>query len=210
MADTLPILLRLVDSEEFAKYDCMTPTALDYLSDYKDGVHRMEFQLDRGAPDGTAPDRPTLFYPGGAAVNPTGAIDTNNARFVGARPYKYLSDNNNVLGFDKNRVAGTSYYHKGRGSWKIKELYALNGAIKRKPLVADTDVYVVFEVTEPLLMSPFVFGSGFGKQGFHGFQTMNFQMNIPPPANRAWRSAAWYGGEGVIRKSASIVSFADS
>ena len=37
MMDTLPILLRMVDPEEFAKYDSMTPTALDYLADYKDG-----------------------------------------------------------------------------------------------------------------------------------------------------------------------------
>ena len=29
--DTLPILLRTVGSEEFAKHDCMTQTALDYL-----------------------------------------------------------------------------------------------------------------------------------------------------------------------------------
>ena len=49
MMDTLPILLRMVDSEEFAKYDSMTPTALDYLADYKDGVHAMEFQLDTNA-----------------------------------------------------------------------------------------------------------------------------------------------------------------
>ena len=49
MMDTLPILLRMVDSEEFAKYDCMTPTALDYLAEYKDGVHRMDFQLDQNA-----------------------------------------------------------------------------------------------------------------------------------------------------------------
>ena len=45
---------------------------------------------------------------------------------------------------------------KGRGSWKLKKLYALDGGNERKPLVADTEVYVVFEVTEPLLMSPFV------------------------------------------------------
>ncbi len=33
MMDTLPILLRMVDPEEFAKYDSMTPTALDYLAE---------------------------------------------------------------------------------------------------------------------------------------------------------------------------------
>ena len=32
--DTLPVLLRLLDEEEMTKYDCMTPTALDYLADY--------------------------------------------------------------------------------------------------------------------------------------------------------------------------------
>ena len=30
--ETLPLLLRMVDPEEFAKYDCMTPTALDFLA----------------------------------------------------------------------------------------------------------------------------------------------------------------------------------
>ena len=58
MADTLPILLRIVDPEEFARYDCMTPTALDYLSDYRDGVHKMEYQIDAGATGGTADNRP--------------------------------------------------------------------------------------------------------------------------------------------------------
>ena len=43
MMDTIPILLRMVNSEEFAKYDSMTPTALDYLADYRDGVSEMEF-----------------------------------------------------------------------------------------------------------------------------------------------------------------------
>jgi hypothetical protein len=46
MQETLPILLRLVDPEEFAKYDCMTPTALDYLANYEDAVQPMEFQID--------------------------------------------------------------------------------------------------------------------------------------------------------------------
>ena len=40
-ADALPILLRVVDPEEFARYDCVTPAALDYLADCKDRVQRM-------------------------------------------------------------------------------------------------------------------------------------------------------------------------
>ena len=34
MNDMLPVLLRMVDPEEFAKCDSMTPTGLDYLADY--------------------------------------------------------------------------------------------------------------------------------------------------------------------------------
>ena len=52
MQEVLPILLRLVDPEEFAKYDSMTPTALDFLGEYCDGVHRNEFQLDSGVDGG--------------------------------------------------------------------------------------------------------------------------------------------------------------
>ena len=46
MQETLPVLLRMVDPEELSKYNSMTPTALDFLADYKDGIHPMSFQLD--------------------------------------------------------------------------------------------------------------------------------------------------------------------
>ena len=97
------------------------------------------------------------------------------------------------------RPAGTAYYHKPRGAWKLKALYAKPGddTSKRIPLITDTVVYAQFEVTEPLLLSPFVFGSGFGKQGFYGIQTMNFNMNINPNAARAWRSAVFTGTKAV-------------
>ena len=65
MMDTLPILLRMVDSEEFAKYDSMTPTALDYLADYRDGVHPMEFQLDVNAGE-----QPCAYIPGNTDTVP--------------------------------------------------------------------------------------------------------------------------------------------
>ena len=41
--ETLPMLLRMIDPEKLSKYDCMTPTALDYLADYLDGIQRMEW-----------------------------------------------------------------------------------------------------------------------------------------------------------------------
>ena len=78
------------------------------------------------------------------------------------------------------------------------------------PAITDTTVYVQFEVTEPLLLSPFVFGSGMGKQGFYGVQTMNFQMNIASNANRAWRSAIYPIEENAYTKNVTIDSFAAS
>jgi hypothetical protein len=105
------------------------------------------------------------------------------------------------------RPAGTAYYHKSRGAWKLKSLYSVDSTTKanRIPLITDTVVYAQFEVTEPLLLSPFVFGSGFGKQGFYGIQTMNFNMNMNSNEARAWRSAVFTGSKAV-----EVDSFSDS
>lgn len=195
MQDTLPILLRMVESEEFAKYDSMTPTGLDYLADYRDGVHQMEFQLDVNTSY-----QPCAYIPGTTDTTP--ALGT----FSGTRSQTFLSHANNILGWDMNRPAGTAYYHKPRGAWKLKAIYALSDTgVKRVPTLADTTVYAQFTVTEPLLMSPFVFGSGYGKQGFYGVQTMNFNFNINSNAGRAWRSAVFNG-----TKTVEVDSFSDS
>ncbi|MFM7981764.1 MAG: phage major capsid domain-containing protein, partial [Candidatus Fonsibacter sp.] len=113
-------------------------------------------------------------------------------RVAGRRAVGYYSYANNVLSYDMNRPAGTAYYHKPRGSWKIKKIYAIapNGA-HRARTIYDSDVYVKFEVTEPLLLSPYIFGSGYGKQGFYGIQNMTFSMVVNGGnANRAWRCAS--------------------
>ena len=197
MMDTLPILLRMVDPEEFAKYDSMTPTTLDYLADYRDGVHPMEFQLDTNAGS-----QPCAYTAGAADVTPA------NGTFIGTRPQSFLSLPNNALAWDMNRPAGSAYYHKPRRTWKLKALCSIDadGTTKRVPRITDTVVYAQFTVTEPLLMSPFVFGSGHGKQGFYGVQTMNFNMNINSNAARAWRSAVFTGST----KTVEVESFSDS
>ena len=200
--DTLPILLRLADPEELAKYNGMTPTALDHHAHYNDSVDRMQFVIDRIV----AQDED-----GQAGIYAVGAADRDATPAVpGTRPQSFHSYQNNVLGFDQNPHIGR--HPTSRGSWKLMELYSLDGANKRNPILTDTEVYVTFEVTEPLLLSPFIFGSGAGKQGFYGIQTMNFQMNMAPNANRAWRSAimgAQLPGANYS-KNASIVSFTDS
>jgi len=189
--ESLPLLLRMVDPEEFSKYDSMTPTALDFLANYEDAVKRQEFQLDATPVGGAGGGRPFVYYPGAAEENAADAADV-----AGARPFSYTSYPNNVLAYDMNRPAGTAYYHKPRGSWKVNRIHAVAAGVQRVPQIDDTVVYVEFDVTEPLLLSPFVFGSGYGKQGFYGIQAMNFQMVMTGNANRAWRCATFPGGGG--------------
>ena len=137
---------------------------------------------------------------------------TGTNDFYGKRHQSFFSHPNNVLSYDKHRLAGSSWYHKPRGSYKLIALYALNEGAKIRPRITDTTVYATFRVTEPLLLSPFVFGHPDGKQGFYGIQTMNFQMNIAANASRAWRAASFLGQDGTnpFTKSATIESFENS
>ena len=66
VADVLPAILRLMDPEELAYYNDMTPTTLDYLSDYADGVDRMPYQLAVS----TADPRPVVLAPANAIAIP--------------------------------------------------------------------------------------------------------------------------------------------
>ena len=111
------------------------------------------------------------------------------AASAGTAPQKFISYPNNVLSYDYGRVAGSGKQHRPRGSFEILEIYSYApGAAprtKRQPEMADNEVYVRFRVAEPLLLSPFTFGTTDGKQGFYGIQTLNFQMNMMSNANRA-------------------------
>lgn len=59
------------------------------------------------------------------------------------------------------------------------------------PLVSGVtqQIYISFTVTEPLLLSPFIFANPqSNNQGFYGVQNMNFVFNIGD-ASRVWRTA---------------------
>ena len=116
--ESLPLLLRMVDPEEFSKYDSMTPTALDFLANYEDAVRRQEFQIDATAAGGAAQNRPIVYFPGAAEQGPAAN------QFNETRQFSYTSYQNNVLAYDMNRPAATAYYHKPRGSWKVNRIYA--------------------------------------------------------------------------------------
>jgi hypothetical protein len=109
----------MVDPEELAKYDCMTPTSLDFLADYMDAIQRMDWHLDLDQSAGV-PQAPTVYYAGDVESNPS------LARPYGIRPVTFHSFANNILAYDMNLPAGTSYYHKPCGSWLIKQIYAIN------------------------------------------------------------------------------------
>ena len=96
--------------------------------------------------------RPAVFLPGAADAAPTTNL------FAGARNQKCISYPNNVLAFDMNRPAGSSYYHKPRGSWVVKGIYGGTVDAPRDVRIDDNTVFVEFTVTEPLLLSPFTFG----------------------------------------------------
>jgi hypothetical protein len=216
--DTLRLILRLLDPEEMSKYECMTPTTLDYLANYSDAVQPMPYQLALRSDDGTnANPRPVVYRVASDTQEtnpPNWTVDTPGV-FAGTRTQTFLSSNDNVLSYEYNRIAGSSYYHKPRGTWKLQALWVADPSAtatggKRKPRPSDTTVYVTFKVTEPLLISPFVFGAPEGKQGFYGIQTMSFQMNIAPTANRAWRCSNTGSLGSPFIKVATIVNFTDS
>ena len=56
------------------------------------------------------------------------------------------------------------------------------------PAVNSNVACVCVQITEPPLMSPFIFGSLDRKAVFSGFTSMSFQMNMAANASRAWRS----------------------
>jgi len=109
-----------------------------------------------------------------------------------------------------NRPAGSSYYHKPRGSWVVNRIYGggLDG-LAREVRMGDQSVFVEFTVTEPLLLSPFTFGRP-DHPGFYGISNLTFNFSFTPDASRAFRSVRWsnnsatVGGNPYTSKKAKI------
>ena len=186
MQDTLPLILRMLDPEELAEWSATTPTTLDYLAQYKDAVDKMQFELGYAGTGATL--RPVVYVPqtggGGAETEPTaGAV-------FGTRSQKYLSYPNNVLAFDMNRLAGSSHYHKPRGSWVPNRIFGGTLDAPREPRMTDQSIFIEFTVTEQLLLSPFCFGRP-EHPGFYGISNLTFNFSFTPDASRAFRSVRW-------------------
>ena len=225
--DVLPAILRLADPDELALYDATTPTALDYLANYRDGIDLLEYQILAGGQTGaiggtTTTFRPVVMIPGvdaSPATTGAGNAAANANTFQGTATQKFISYPNNVLSYDKQRPAAGDRERTPRGSFIIKRISTAADYVagldfdhSTIPKVDSTVVYVDVEVTEPLLISPFIFGSPDEKAGFYGITNMNFQMNMASNANRAWRSMKFKNSTGArsFIKNAYIQKVADS
>ena len=143
MQDVLPIIFRLCDPEELANYNDMTPTTLDYSSDYADGVDRMPFQIRR-VENGTG--RAATAKPAILDVGPAAAVGRGKARGTGTQ--SFLSYPTNVSAYDSSRLAGTSKQYRPRGSYKLMEMLVNDGGVaggRRLPRVGDNVVFVRFK-----------------------------------------------------------------
>jgi len=193
----------MLDDEEMAKWSNHTPTTLDFLANYKDGVDKMDFVVALASNTDGTNTRPALYFPGTAETDPA------NNTFAAVRNQKYISYPNNVLAFDVNRPAGSSHYHKPRGSWVVNRIYGGTLAAPRDVRLTDDTVFVEFQVTEPLLLSPFTFGHP-DHPGFYGISNLTFNFAFAPNASRAFHSVRWNTAFTGLAKTATIAKTENS
>jgi hypothetical protein len=131
------------------------------------------------------------------------------ARYNGYTPVMYdtylnykdgLGSNNNVLG-GWSLTADNDLNQ--RGSWVLDSISRVgpNAVGFPEPITpADDTVYVTYTVTEPLLLSPFIYAhTKSNNSGFYGIQNMNFIFNIAD-GNRAWRSSNNWGQSITVNR----------
>ena len=88
------------------------------------------------------------------------------------------------------------------------------GAVFANPLFETAGngktAYIKFTVTEPLLLSPFLFGNpSHNNQGMYGVQNMSFNMNMSD-TKRVWRHDNGPGGDSSIIQNVELVRFEKS
>lgn len=119
------------------------------------------------------------------------------ARYNGYTPVAFdtVADYNQALGTNSNALGQWTNNADNdlvpRGSWVLDSVgtdtAGTNGVV---PLGngANQTIYCRFTVSEPLLLSPFIFcDPKSNNQGFYGIQNMNFVFNIGS-ASRVWRT----------------------
>jgi hypothetical protein len=110
----------------------------------------------------------------------------------------------------------------GRGSLAVTFLPAAGpagvpadstGNVRATAGAPNVVVYLQFTVTEPLLISPFIWANPqHNNQGIYGVQNLNFQFNLTGNPNRAFRSANITTGAGNRQNitSTTLYSISDN
>ena len=202
MSDILEPFLRLMDPEELAMYEGTTPTTLNYISNYRDGVQPYAYSVgDSIGADDIARIRHTTAAADGAESARTGA------GAPATRVQAFHSYPNNVLAYDYGRPAGSSHNHRPRGSFKILRIFGGTLLAPRPVAANDTTVFITFQTFEPLFVSPFIWGDPSNKAGMYGIQNIAANITFLSNANRSWCSVATVPG---YTKNATIVDIKDA
>jgi len=141
---------------------------------------------------GYTPCIPDNYY---CSFNPT------NANFTEGYQQNVIL-NNNVLGAYNTNSLNTDFASRGSHNYTITKIVntttntTYNAAtdnytlyLQNAPADGSYQVYLSTTLTEPVLLSPFLFGDAkAAPMGFYGIQNLNLQMNISSP-NRFWSSA---------------------
>ena len=136
-------------------------------------------------------------------------------RYNGYTPVQYDTYANYAdgVGSNNNSLGGWSLTADNdlspRGSW-VLDWVSSQSSLPIVPITSATEnFYVQFTVSEPLLLSPFIFGHPkSNNQGFYGLQNCNFVFNIGD-TSRVWRSSNEFNGAPFIASS-SVFSFTNS
>ena len=118
------------------------------------------------------------------------------------------ANNSNFGGFD----LATDQFIKPRGAFALDAVAADAGfttALVETAANGKT-AYIKFTVTEPLLLSPFLFGNpSHSNQGMYGVQNMSFNMNMSD-TKRVWRHDNGPGGNSSVIQNVELVRFEKS
>jgi hypothetical protein len=139
------------------------------------------------------------------------------ARYNGYTPTAFdtVADYASLLGGNANPLGAWANNADNdlvpRGSWVLD--WVSSSPTTVIPITPSTgatqEIYIKFTVSEPLLLSPFIFADPkSNNQGFYGIQNMNFVFNIAD-AKRVWRNAPLVGA-GAVAKTFSVFNFSNS
>ena len=119
------------------------------------------------------------------------------------------ASNNVFRGYDSSSPDGTCM---NRGAFALDSVTQDPGgtvmSVAAGPGAAKV-CYVKFTVSEPLMISPFLFSKTSNNGGLYGIQNMSFQMNMMSDAKRVWRHYDGAANQSVIN-NIEVVEFKSS